>query len=604
VLCAFALVPALGFADEGVMSEALGLRQRGEFEKASQLMRSFLEETSTTLGDLERRAVEFEIERINRIRQDYTVTRNQLLERIQKRLPDFTEEELDGFEREGHFDVQVIDGQKLYVGASARNIFLRLPELRAREKDRKPDGTYRKLYAHMLRVREARAQNRDSLVLPQDFAVTYTLTVKPNAAPEGETVRCWLPYVRAYPFQTDAFLLESDPPDSVLAAPEAPHRTAYLEKKAVKDAATVFSVKFIYRCWARANSIDPATVLPYDKDGPEYAYYTADRKPHLDLTNELLRKLNPEIVGGETNPFLVARRIYDWIANNTIYQYAREYSTLDNISHYTAARRAGDCGQHGMLFIALCRMNGIPARWQSGWESFEARGNNMHDWCEFYVEPFGWLPADPDMAVNFIHYGADQLDSTQTRALVDFMFASMDHYRLATNSDFGAPLVPAKNDFRSETVDFQRGEVEAANRNLYFDKWSYDMDIQPVSPEVAADVARRFVPPPVELPPFQPAKPAPVALETTATASPVEPAVEPKPEPAPVASETTVSAAAAVVPASGPTSEVQSSETAAAKSEIHATTASEPLPASSPPPTPAGAAPSPAPADSVTTPPQ
>ena len=49
------------------------------------------------------------------------------------------------------------------------------------------------------------------------------------------------------------------------------------------------------------------------------------------------------------------------------------------------------------------------------------------------------------------------------------------------NSDFGRPLVPPKDDFRSETVDFQRGEVECEGKNLYFDKWSYKMRIQPLA---------------------------------------------------------------------------------------------------------------------------
>jgi len=34
--------------------------------------------------------------------------------------------------------------------------------------------------------------------------------------------------------------------------------------------------------------------------------------------------------------------------------------------------------------------------------------------------------------------------------------------------------VPAKQHFRSETVDSQRGEAEWAGGNLYFDQWSYD----------------------------------------------------------------------------------------------------------------------------------
>ncbi len=38
-------------------------------------------------------------------------------------------------------------------------------------------------------------------------------------------------------------------------------------------------------------------------------------------------------------------------------------------------------------------------------------------------------------------------------------------------------LFPAKTYPRSETVDFQRGEVEWEGGNVYFPQWSYDMEI-------------------------------------------------------------------------------------------------------------------------------
>ena len=39
------------------------------------------------------------------------------------------------------------------------------------------------------------------------------------------------------------------------------------------------------------------------------------------------------------------------------------------------------------------------------------------------------------------------------------------------------PLYPAKRFPRSETVDFQRGEVEWKGGNLYFDKWSWNIKV-------------------------------------------------------------------------------------------------------------------------------
>ncbi|MBX7244455.1 MAG: transglutaminase domain-containing protein [Candidatus Sumerlaeaceae bacterium] len=517
VAACLAMLCAPGHAgiDEKAIGEAIAMRERGEFDKATNAFRSYIEQSSATLDQSERRMVEFEIERIRRIRMDYKLTREKLLEDFKKKVPDFKPEELDQFERDGMLDALLIDGQKFYVGSSVSNLLFRVPELQARRPNFKPDGTLRKLYGAMLRVKEAQKLSPDALLLPQDFQVTFTLTVNANAAPAGKVLRCWLPFVRAFPFQTDAYILGTEPANCTVAPPEAAHRTLYLEKAAEKDKPTVFQARYIYRAWARATNIDPSKVTPYPKDSP-LAYYAAERKPHLDLGNELLKKLNAEIVGGETNPYLIARRIHEWMGKNLVYQYAREYSTLDNISFYTASRRAGDCGQHGMLFIALCRLNGIPARWQSGWESFEAKGNNMHDWTEFYVEPYGWLPADTDMAINVLRHNNGDLDTTQAQELADWLLGNMDHFRLATNSDYGAPLFPSKNDFRSETVDFQRGEVEFDDSNLYFDQWDYKMEIAPIPQEEAADYARRFVPAPVVIPPSES---KPVDEPTTQTAT-------------------------------------------------------------------------------------
>ena len=46
------------------------------------------------------------------------------------------------------------------------------------------------------------------------------------------------------------------------------------------------------------------------------------------------------------------------------------------------------------------------------------------------------------------------------------------------NDDISGQFYPAKKYIRSEPFDFQRGEVETSSKNLYFDKWDYDMKIE------------------------------------------------------------------------------------------------------------------------------
>ncbi|MBU6409789.1 MAG: hypothetical protein KGR98_05320, partial [Verrucomicrobia bacterium] len=53
---------------------------------------------------------------------------------------------------------------------------------------------------------------------------------------------------------------------------------------------------------------------------------------------------------------------------------------------------------------------------------------------------------------------------------------------LVVNTDYAQPLYPAKTFFRSEIVDFQRGEAEWRGGNLYFNQWNWSFNAQEVAP--------------------------------------------------------------------------------------------------------------------------
>ena len=93
---------------------------------------------------------------------------------------------------------------------------------------------------------------------------------------------------------------------------------------------------------------------------------------------------------------------------------------------------------------------------------------NLHDWAEVYFEGIGWIPID----VSFSR--GEPLKNELGRK---FFMSGIDSYRLYINNDFSGDFYPAKKYPRSETVDFQRGEVETKSENLYFDKWDYRMEI-------------------------------------------------------------------------------------------------------------------------------
>jgi transglutaminase-like putative cysteine protease len=246
-------------------------------------------------------------------------------------------------------------------------------------------------------------------------------------------------------------------------------RTVYLETTASAHQPTVFSVTYEVTLYAQYHAIDPSKVVPA-KITSELAPYVAERAPHIVFT-EPLRVFSRQVVGDATNPYRIAQKIFAAV-DEIPWAGAREYSTIPDLSAYTLAAGHGDCGEQTMLLITLLRMNGIPARWQSGWTFSHGGDNDIHDWAQVYLAPYGWVPAD-------VTYG--RLESGDP-SLKGFYLGGLDNYRVAFNDDFSRAFAPSKSFFRSDTVDSQRGEVESDD-NLYYDKWSYHFDWKILSPK-------------------------------------------------------------------------------------------------------------------------
>ena len=104
-------------------------------------------------------------------------------------------------------------------------------------------------------------------------------------------------------------------------------------------------------------------------------------------------------------------------------------------------------------------MNGIPARWQSGWNTFPG-AKSIHDWSEIYIAPYGWIPVDPYMGIFAMRY-ATTLKPEQRLKIRDFYFGGLDQYRMIANSDHNQQLSTPK------AVDAlrQRWTSSAANWN-------------------------------------------------------------------------------------------------------------------------------------------
>ena len=121
--------------------------------------------------------------------------------------------------------------------------------------------------------------------------------------------------------------------------------------------------------------------------------YTADGSKYL-TGDPYIQKLVSEVVGDETHPYRIARKIFNYVRNHL--EYIMEGGW--NAAPMVLQRGTGSCSEYSFCFISLCRSAGLPARYVG---AIVVRGDDasldesFHRWPEIYLPNYGWVPIDP-----------------------------------------------------------------------------------------------------------------------------------------------------------------------------------------------------------------
>ncbi len=444
------------------VSKVEDMMDRGEFLKAEQFMKS--------LPKGVRVSEEVRIDSLNtimgRIRKDFTMTPEEGLKQIKAKMPNVTQEQIAKWKRDSKIEYMVIDGKEWWFRKSVRNLWLLADELKE-DHDAEKWDTYNTRRRYYLEAMQSPA-DANGLRDWRHIVVRFYLDVNADAIPAGETLRVWMPFPYQNLRQRNIKLESSNYP--VTYSEGSKHHTVYMEAKTEKGKPTHFEYTFSYDVAERHIAQDDllAMLEPYDKNSAEYKEFTGNYPPHIVITDDT-RALAREIVEGETNPVLQASKIFNWISSRYPWAGAREYSTIKNMPEYVMANGHGDCGQVALMYITLVRSLGIPARWESGW-MLHPDEINWHDWAETYFEGIGWVPTDQS-------FGRSAVGTPMN----NYYATGIDVYRMASNEAIGDKLSPEKKFIRSETVDFQPGEVEWRKGNLYYDTWKSHLEVKSIT---------------------------------------------------------------------------------------------------------------------------
>lgn len=440
----------------------------GNYTSAEQMIKHKIAEEELTPAQLWE--LEAKVQTMHRTRQEFTADDTTVIAYIKNVIPDVTPQQIAHWESTGALECMTIDGEKKYFWGAARNLFRIDKEAKAHWDNKNgiaPNDLHIFMTSHIPPVMAQTKQHQiEHLSKPQKMRITYTITVKPNEVPEGETIRVWMPFPRENKKSKNINLLSTTNENYIISPNSYAHKSIYMESPAVKDSTMQFGYQLELETSDHWFNFGPDDVKPYNTESELYKKYTAQRNTHVIFTPQL-KQITDSLIAGETNPYNKTIRIFDYIAENIPWASAREYATFENIPEYVLKNKHGDCGQVGLTFIAMARYAGIPAKWQSGFMLHPGQGG-MHDWSEVYFEGIGWVPVDAS-------FGFVPSQDNKTR---HFYMGGIDSHRYYVNEDYSGQFFPAKNHLRSEPVDFQRGEVEWKAENLYFGRWKWKIDVE------------------------------------------------------------------------------------------------------------------------------
>lgn len=449
----------------------------GNFSQAEKFIDTYLFASSQTISEQERTTLLFEKERLRRVRLDYKKSKDDIITELKNKVLNFTEEEFYIWDNLNLIDKLVIDGKTFYFNSAVSNLFFRNKNVYHRRiKWKNLEEKIKNQFDYCRKLVENYNKLKSSLLDGTTFVITFTITIPENTVEEGQVVRCWMPFPIEFNRQKNISLLNTTPPVKHVKYKDTNIAYLYFEQQAKKNNPVVFQAKFKFTSFAYYNKIDVTKVQPYSDTDKEYITHILPHTKHEEPFPEI-EQLTKEIVKNETNPYVKAKLIYDWISDNFLYSYAPEYSTIENLTKYTFQNGYGDCGQQAMVFITMCKIAGVATRWQSGWY-INPQDYNMHDWAEIYISPYGWIPVDVYWGSFVKHYS--NLQDEDKKFLSDFYFGNIDVYRFVSNNNHSLDFTPKKKFFRSEIIDFQRGEVETDTENLYFDKFKTSIKIEKI----------------------------------------------------------------------------------------------------------------------------
>jgi len=236
-----------------------------------------------------------------------------------------------------------------------------------------------------------------SLSNPHKFQIKYTHTVK-NMGPEAlSKLDIW----SLVPTNTNAQLIldfQIEPEPAEYLYDEWGQRVAHYIKQGVEAdsqfeiAWTATAVIYDIKYDINLNNAGTIEQVPWwiKKN------YTIDEEKY-NIYSPIVQEAAKIAVGDEENLYYMVKKIYDFVVSNLDYKFEGGWDDAATV----LARGNGSCSEYSFVFTALCRANGIPARYVGGTRHRQDgyyEDKTFHRAVEVYFPSYGWVPVDATLA--------------------------------------------------------------------------------------------------------------------------------------------------------------------------------------------------------------
>ena len=269
---------------------------------------------------------------------------------------------------------------------------------------------------------------------PEDWSIRYALKRTNIGEAVGKDYGIRLGVPRSFPHQ-HVMSVQYNPEPARYVVDRYGQQIAIFEFGDVEPGESVtIEARYEVRLWHINYIIDLDQVgglddLPADVK----ALYTCDGEKY-QIDNPVIIEAAGEAVGDETNPYLMAVRIHDYVADKLDYG---DGPTGWGDAPSVLQKGEGQCSEHTFCVIALARAVGLPACF-NGSTVLRREGADTigHRWAEIFIPNYGWIPFDAtkdggEGKLGHLYVG------TQPAAFVLVTGGGMDKYLHHTYLDCG-----------------------------------------------------------------------------------------------------------------------------------------------------------------------